>query len=401
MKRDLRFSPRVTKEEKKFLEEQLEAFRSGVTKLPSKPIEKESESFEMKAWDDSGNLMDIEAFCKYHNLPIEHIKKYKLVSHTGSPFYNIEFKPIELDFEGVDFEEVIEEAVKRNVTPLKLYSGAPSEETQVFNKTVYSDVHVGMEPNSHDSSLYGGKWDRDELMSRADAIIDKTLQNQTSDILILEDLGDFADGWNGETTRQGHKLPQNMTNKEVYDIGIDFKIRILDGLCKNFASIQCHNITNDNHSGQFGYIINSGFKKFAEHRYPNVDVFNHEKFIEHYFMGNHCFVITHGKDEKHMKFGFNIHLNDKQIVKIDDYIKHHKIYNQANYIHVCKGDSHQALFDMCSSDDWDYFNYPSLAPSSGWIQGNFSKGRSGFTCEEYAINKNERKATSYWFDWTK
>ncbi len=49
--------------------------------------------------------------------------------------------------------------------------------------------------------------------------------------------------------------------------------------------------------------------------------------------------------------------------------------------------------------DYRYFNYPSLAPSSGWIQGNFGKGRSGFVHEEYAINSNERKSTEYWFDW--
>ena len=190
-----------------------------------------------------------------------------------------------------------------------------------------------------------------------------------------------------------------MSNKDVYDISIDFKVKLLDGLCRSFASISCHNVTNDNHSGDFGYMINSGFKRFAEYRYPNVEVFNHELFMEHYFMGNHCFIVTHGKDDKHMKFGLPVHLNDKSMVKIDDYIKHHKLYNKSKYIHVCKGDSHQALMDMCSSDDWNYFNYPSLAPSSGWIQGNFGKGRSGFVHEEYAINSNERKSTEYWFDW--
>jgi len=400
MKKDCRLQNRITKDEKKFLEKQLELYRSGKS-IPVKD-KKEADSFEMKAWDDEGNLMNIEEFCEYHKLPIEQIKKYKLVSHTGSPYFNIEFRPMEIEFEDDDIIDIIEDAVKRHVKPLPLYSGPPSKETTLFNKVVYSDVHIGMNPNQYNTSLYGGKWNREEVMSRADEIINRTLLNQTSDILIIEDLGDFADGWNGKTTRDsGHSLPQNMSNREVHDVGVDFKLRIIDGLCRSFASIQCHNVTNDNHSGDFGYMINSFFKSLAEERYPNVDVFNHELFMEHYIMGNHCFIVTHGKDDKHMKFGLPVHLNDKSIVKIDDYIKHHRLMNQARYIHVCKGDSHQTLMDMCSSDDWDYFNYPSLAPSSGWIQGNFGKGRSGFVWEEYAINSNERKSIPYWFEWKK
>jgi hypothetical protein len=390
-------------EEQLFLQSKLAEFRNGTVDKPlnktkSKETKLEAEALVLSAWHpETKKVMDIEDFCTYHNLPYKSIKSYKLVSHTGTPYYNVAFKQEEL-FTEVDFDLIIEEAVKRNVKPLPICN-TPSGESKVFNKVVISDIHIGMNPNPSDSSLYGGKWDRDELMSRADDLVLKTINNQTSDILIIEDLGDLADGWDGLTTRGGHKLPQNMTNKEVFDVGVDFKMRILNGLVKNFASITCHNITCDNHSGDFGYIINSGFKNIAEARFPNVEVNNHEKFLSHYFMGNHCFVITHGKDDKHMKFGFKIHLDAKQIEKIENYIRHHNIYNQCKYVHVCKGDSHQALFDMCSSDSWNYFNYPSFAPSSGWIQGNFSKGRSGFTWEEYSINHNERKSISFWFDW--
>ena len=35
------------------------------------------------------------------------------------------------------------------------------------------------------------------------------------------DLGDAVDGWNGYTTRGGHKLPQNMSNKEVFETYVE------------------------------------------------------------------------------------------------------------------------------------------------------------------------------------
>jgi len=395
MKRDQRTGWRVTKSEKDFLSKQLSDFRDGKIALGKKS---DSDSFEMKAWDDDGNLMDIEKFCEYHNLPIEHIKKYKLVSHTGSPYFNIEFKPVDMDFEDTDFEEIIKEAVGRNITPLRIYSGNPTSDS-IFNRAVYTDTHVGLNPNPKGISQYGGKWDREELFERCDYMINKIIDNQTSDILIVDDLADFVDGQDGFTTRGGHKLPQNMSNREVFDNGFDFKVRLVDKLSPRFASVKFNSVTNGNHCGDMGYYVNKAVKQFVEQRYPNVDFNIHETFLSHYFMGNHCFIVTHGKDMDHMKFGFKPHIDTKQIDKIESYIKHHKLYNQSKFIHVCKGDSHQALFDMSSSDDWDYMNYPAFAPSSDWVQTNFSKGRSGFVIEEYAVNHNDKSIKPYWFEW--
>ena len=100
-------------------------------------------------------------------------------------------------------------------------------------------------------------------------------------------------------------------------------------------------------------------------------------------MDNTCFVITHGKDDTSLKFGFKPNLDPKGIEKIDQYLKQNNVYKNANKIVFKKGDSHQALFDMCSTDDFFYFNYPALSPSSMWVQNNFKKGRRGFVLESF------------------
>ena len=61
----------------------------------------------------------------------------------------------------------------------------------------------------------------------------------------------------------------------------------------------------------------------------------------------------------------------------------HSILLRTNKIVFKKGDSHQALFDMCTTDDFFYFNYPALSPSSMWVQNNFKKGRRGFVLESF------------------
>jgi hypothetical protein len=112
-----------------------------------------------------------------------------------------------------------------------------------------------------------------------------------------------------------------------------------------------------------------------------VEVNNHRQFISHYFAGNVCYLITHGKDDTTLKFGFKPQLDSKGLEKIDQYCKQNKIYRDAELIVFKKGDSHQCLFDMCTSDDFFYFNYPALSPSSQWVQNNFKKGRRGFVLE--------------------
>ena len=95
------------------------------------------------------------------------------------------------------------------------------------------------------------------------------------------------------------------------------------------------------------------------------------------------FIITHGKDSKHLKFGFKPHLDGKQVEKIDNYIDTHYLLEKDVRIEFSKGDSHQLLFDHSTSDRFEYFNYMALSPSSNWIQTNFKKGKSGFTFFNY------------------
>jgi hypothetical protein len=58
----------------------------------------------LSAWSVKGFMMNIDEYCKAYQLPRQDISSYKLVSHTGTPFYNIVFKEkiadedIDLDF---------------------------------------------------------------------------------------------------------------------------------------------------------------------------------------------------------------------------------------------------------------------------------------------------------------
>ena len=289
--------------------------------------------------------------------------------------------------ESFDFKSVIEKYIK----PIILKKVDRKTYSKDFDTLTITDVHIGMETDIDNNTMYVKEWNKKELIKTADIVIEQTLEEQASSVLYVDELGDLLDGFNAQTTRGGHSLPQNMTNEECFDAALEFKLKILYGLVNNYTEIHFNNICNDNHSGAFGYFVNEAFKQIAELQFKNVTVTNHRKFLNHYFVNDICFIISHGKDDKSLKFGFKPQLDLKGAEKIDQYCKQNGIYKEADLVIFKKGDSHQALFDMCTSDDFYYFNYPALSPSSNWIKNNFKLGRRGFVNESFKGLKNYMK----------
>jgi len=349
-------------------------------------------------FDKDGNILS--SVDKLQDAPIEVPDNHEIVrvstNKTTGQQWVITKPKVELEIEKEIDYDFIDSIVLKHIKPIvkeKIYK----ERAETFDRIVYTDTHIGMTPNENGYSLYGGKWDEDELDKRLQEMCLFVEQNSSSDVLILDDLGDFMDGWDGETTRKGHKLPQNMDNQTAFDVGVNFKVKMIDNLINFYDEIQVNNICEDNHSGSFGYIVNSAFKSIIEQKYPNVKVVNHRKFINHYFIGKHCIVISHGKDSKSLKFGFKPFLDPKQIEKIDQYLKQNGIYKQSEFIEFSKGDSHQLLLDYCTTDDFDYCNYGAFSPSSEWVQTNFKKGRSSFVFSTIEYDSNMKDVKPYFF----
>lgn len=356
----------------------------GLTLNPNKRYrlskDKERELIELKA---NRNLGILEA-CRNvgvqpENTPMLWLKtKHESVRVTNPLFKTPEQKAIE----DIDFLSIF----KDKVEPLKIYyandflpyvaSGC------LFDRAVYTDVHIGMDVNKDGYSLYDGAWNESEIFKRLEIFVNEIVKSQKSKTLFLNDLGDFMDGFDGFTTRGGHALPQNMDNQKAFDIGLKFKIAMIDELIKYYSEIIVVNICNDNHAGSFGYIVNSAFKTYIELKYPNnVKVTNQRKFIDHYIVDNRCFILTHGKDDKSLKFGFKAQIDAQQIEKIKNYIDEYKLHGYD--IEFSKGDSHQLIFDLTSSTAFEYQNFGAFSPPSDWVKTNFKNTKSSFTIFNY------------------
>ncbi len=353
------------------------------------------------AWcAEKNRFYTIEEFCDVYGLDKNSVKSSKLVSHNASHMtYNIAFFNEEEEAI-LDVDKHLDEVIQKYIQPISSnVVGEYVTNSDYFDRLVYTDVHIAMNVNGKDGdSLYEGKWDKEEVLRRLDLMLYHVKTFKKGRKLIIDDLGDFLDGLGGQTTRKGHELPQNMNDKEAFELALEFKIKLIDNLVNEYEEIICNNITNDNHSGVFSYFVSSAFEKIINCRYSGkVKIKTIKKFIDHYSVNNHTFVISHGKDIGEQKFGLKPKLDAVQAEKIDQYCKEHKLYN-GNFIEFSKGDSHQAIYDDTTSNDFSYYNYPAFSPPSNWVKTNYSNTRSGFNFFNIKKDENIKISIPYWFE---
>ena len=123
-----------------FQKAQLKGYKQKV-KVSSKSDSNDyTKSGIMSALDGSGKMMNIDTYCEFYNLPRKDISSYKLVSHTGCPFYNIVFREIE-DENSFDIEEIknlLKKEIKREYIPK--FNKAKKKKEAVLK---WSDLHFG------------------------------------------------------------------------------------------------------------------------------------------------------------------------------------------------------------------------------------------------------------------
>lgn len=243
-----------------------------------------------------------------------------------------------------------------------------------------SDKHIGAE--TKENSLFENKWNKEEFINRMSILAKEIIRlNELYhfESIMIFDLGDAIDGLNQRTTRGGHVLPQNMSNREVYTTFMEVHQDFFYTLSKHCTECSLSFITagESNHGGDNEWIFNKSLEAVLNLRFPNIQTYIGDKFIEHFEIGDHCFILCHGKDAEDMKFPFPQVLNEKTELYFKKYIDHHRITSK--YIHIIKGDQH-----MASSQWGEFFRYKnvlSMYGASKWVQTNFMTNTRGVSMD--------------------
>lgn len=92
------------------------------------------------AISDSGQLMAIEEYCTFYGLDVNKIRSYKLISHTGQPFYNCVF--YEEVVEPMVTEEELKELILKGFNDIK-YTPATKSTKNKIGVVKIADLHLG------------------------------------------------------------------------------------------------------------------------------------------------------------------------------------------------------------------------------------------------------------------
>lgn len=353
----------------------------------SNTITNEEEFINVADLSDKNSLLE---YCETYNIPFEYVKSAKFINHQGQSAWNIVCDMDRINSKDIEINlEKFESFLKESVVPVKLNYDNDIDQKVAYH-FYFSDKHVGAKTPSN--ALYKNAYGPEEFERRMflglEDYIEESKLYGRYDKVVLGDFGDALDGWNGKTTRNSnHNLPQNLNNKEAFNTYVEVMIKYIDTLIGLDLSNEYEilSVTNDNHSGDFGYIVNRAIEIYINVKYPDVKTRLLEKFIETYDYGVHTFMFTHGKDDEDMKHGMPYKLDLKTESYINDFIINHNLLGK--YLHFIKGDLHQE--SSCYGKQFRYRNVLSLYGSSKWIMTNFGNNLPGISAEIVYKNKNK------------
>jgi hypothetical protein len=261
-----------------------------------------------------------------------------------------------------------------------------------------SDQHVGA--HTKEESIYDNDYNEKEFNNRMIKTLEM-VRGQLAlygrfDRIFIVNLGDALDGFNGQTTRGGHGLPQNLNNRGQFNVYLEGMIKFFETLYEMDAAnnIDYYCVGDDNHSGDFGFFANKALEIYLSIKFPNMVIDIFDKFIGTMEYGDHMYILSHGKDKEDKKHGFKLELNPATENFFNEYVHRKNIKNK--HITVACGDLHQSLTQHAKRFRWK--RVLSMYGASKWIHTNFGFSRAGLNYEVIDKNKEEITEGIIWFN---
>lgn len=230
-----------------------------------------------------------------------------------------------------------------------------------------SDLHIGAY-NEKFGFYQLPNYDRKEILRRLSIILN-TFERRVYNDVVVVDLGDSVDQYNKETTRGGHLLPNNMSDKEMSHLYLDcmdyfFKNLRTEVTAKNYLY---YSVGESNHSGDFGWALNLALSYKLQQQGWKTYVSDYP--IDDFTVGVHKFIYTHGKDNYSQSKQFPLTLNPQTELYFANYIAEKRLNKDGDKIYVVKGDLHQYAYT--SGKQFDYISVGSMYATSNYIAANF------------------------------
>jgi hypothetical protein len=96
---------------------------------------------QLSARKSDGTLMNIEEYCSFYGIPFEQARTYKLVTHTGTPYYNIASNV--LSQESYVSEQELKDLIEDGLESVKLTLKTNATGSNSVGVVKLADLHLG------------------------------------------------------------------------------------------------------------------------------------------------------------------------------------------------------------------------------------------------------------------
>jgi hypothetical protein len=246
-----------------------------------------------------------------------------------------------------------------------------------------ADMHIGATVCSGTLYKENINYNVNEVKRRLDTTIQAISELGTFDQVNICLMGDMMDccGPTNKTARLDHTLPESMDGFEQANAYISLITDFVRNINQLGANIKLYSVRCGNHTGPIEYIATRAL--FAEITNSwGIETKLFDDFFGVFKCQDNTFVLTHGKDDRFMKKGMPLNIDDKNKVLIYEWLNDNGLTE--DNIHIIKGDLHSNNFNSCKR--FDYRNVLSLFGASDYSSFNFSRNSYGVSYDIVTYN---------------
>lgn len=327
---------------------------------------------------DDGSLLNIEQYCKHYGLDVNKIRSYKLISHSGIPFYNVVF--YEEYVEPVVTEKELKELIIEGIQNIK-YAPEYKQNNNKVGIVKIADLHLG---SYVDNLIRTKNFSIDILANKLSEAV-KDINDRNYSLVHVHVLGDLIESFTGLSHKNTWKgLDKAMVGAEAVKLVVkilhdNFLSKIVNlGEVKVVAGNH-DRVTSDNKEdvqGGAASLVCWGLELMGYSVEFNPLVITHT-------VGNICHILTHGhhslskKSTKQICWDYGV--QNKYNLICEGHL--HSIIQKLN---INQRESYQTIKD--DAVDHRRMNCPSF------FTGNFFSESLGYTSESgFVITEDNGK----------
>lgn len=331
----------------------------------------------MTALNEKGEVMDIDEYCEFYNIPRDQVRSYKLVSHTGTPFYNVASGNVE-ERTSEDIMSIVESYIEQHKPDYSFIKDLPKDSKNLLVLDI-ADLHIGKLSRAYETNdEYNTEIAKQRAIEGISGILSKASSFEIDRIMFV--IGNdimHSDNAKSTTTSGTYQDSVGMFY-DMFNEALDTYVKIIESLITKYKVDIVFNPSNHDYAS--GWMLARTVSAWFRNS-PNVtidDTINHRKYYQY---GKNMIGTNHGDGAKLADLPLLMANEQPQMWADTTYryiYNHHIHHKQVTKFQSAKdfiGVTIEHLRSPSGSDSWHHRNgYTAKKAIEGFIH-NYEDGQ--------------------------